>query len=150
MKRTLRQFTGRRPPILIDPEVLAEPEVLTELRGLRARVPHLTGSLVATIDGLVVAHDTTDLEPSGVAALTAAALGIGARLAEATGQGGFRELLTRGDSGYTATYAAGAFVVLTLLAGPDANIGRLHLEARRAGGRIAAITDAALERHERD
>ncbi|WP_371501288.1 roadblock/LC7 domain-containing protein [Kitasatospora sp. NBC_00374] len=148
MKRTLRQFTARRPPVLLDPEVLAEPEVLTELRGLRARVPHLTGSLVATTDGLVVAHDTTGLEPSGVAALTAAALGVGARLAEATGQGGFRELMTRGEFGYTATYAAGAFVVLTLLAGPDANIGRLHLEARRVGRRIEALTEAALERQD--
>ncbi|WP_457031744.1 roadblock/LC7 domain-containing protein [Kitasatospora sp. P5_F3] len=150
MKRTLRQFTGRRPPVLIDPELLAGPGLLDELNGLRARVPHLTGSLVATTDGLVVAHDTRGLEPSGVAALTAAALGVGARLAEATGQGEFRELLTRGELGYTATYAAGSFVVLTLLAGPDANIGRLHLEARRAGRRIAELSDAVLARQDRD
>ncbi|WP_354643434.1 roadblock/LC7 domain-containing protein [Kitasatospora camelliae] len=143
MKRTLRQFTGRRT------SVLPEPEVLIELRRLRARVPHLTGGLVATTDGLVVAHDTSGLEPEHVAALTAAALGVSTRLTEATGQGGFKEMLTRGELGYTATYAAGSFVVLTLLAGPDTNVGRLHLEARRAGGRIAALADAALERHDR-
>ena len=42
-----------------------------------------------------------------------------------------------------------AMTVLTLFAGPDANVGRLHFEARRAGGRIAAIADAALERQDR-
>ncbi|MFJ8039489.1 roadblock/LC7 domain-containing protein [Kitasatospora sp. NPDC096147] len=134
---------------MIDPAALADPGLQAELHGLRARVPHLTGSLIATTDGLVVAHDAATLEPSGVAALTAAALGVGARLAEATGQGEFRELITRGERGYTATYAAGAYVVLTLLAGPDANLGRLHLEARRAGQRIADLADLALERNPR-
>ncbi|MEV7215121.1 roadblock/LC7 domain-containing protein [Kitasatospora cineracea] len=126
--------------------MLPEAEVQAELQGLRARVPHLTGSLVATIDGLVVAHDAAALEPEGVAALTAAALGVGSRLTEAAGQGAFRELIARGERGYTATYAAGAYTVLTLLAGPQANVGRLHLEARRAGARIAALADTDLDR----
>ncbi|WP_345700124.1 roadblock/LC7 domain-containing protein [Kitasatospora terrestris] len=140
MRRTLRQLTAKRTT------VLPEPEVQAELRGLRARIPHLTGGLVATTDGLVVAHDTSGLEAESVAALTAAALGVGARLAEATGHGSFRELLTRGERGYTATYAAGAYTVLTLMAGPETNVGRLHLEARRAGARIAALADAELDR----
>ena len=46
-------------------------------------------------------------KPEGVAALTAAALGVAVRLADATGQGDFRELLVRGEYGYVATYAAG-------------------------------------------
>lgn len=53
----------------------AEPEVLDELHRLRARVPQLTGALAASVDGLVLAHDTPGVEPEGVAALTAAALG---------------------------------------------------------------------------
>lgn len=64
-----------------------------------------------------------------MAALTAAALGVAQRLTESTGQGGFRELLVRGDDGYVATYAAGGSAVLTLLAEPRINVGRLHLEA---------------------
>ncbi|MGW4379842.1 roadblock/LC7 domain-containing protein [Kitasatospora sp. NPDC004531] len=140
MKRTFRQLTARRT------SVLPEAEVQAELRSLRSRVPHLTGSLVATVDGLVVAHDTSALEAESVAALTAAALGVGARLTEATGQGAFLELITRGERGYTATYAAGAYTVLTLLAGAQANVGRLHLEARRAGARIAALADTDLDR----
>jgi len=130
----------------LDRELTMPPDVLAELQSLRARVPQLTGSLVATTDGLVLAHDIDGPEPDGVAALTAAALGVGARLAEATGQGAFQELLTRGEHGYIATYAVGSSVVLTLLAGPDANVGLLHFEARRASGRIAEHTEAALRR----
>jgi uncharacterized protein len=127
----------------------APPEVLAELQELRVRVPHLTGSMVASTDGLVIAHLLTHAEPDGVAALTAAALGVGARLTEAVGHGGFRELLVSGEFGYVATYAAGPSSVLTLLAAHDANVGRLNLEARRACPRIAAVIDAALERRRR-
>lgn len=124
----------------------AAPEVLAELQGLRVRVPHLTGALVASTDGLVIAHLVSGMEPDGVAALTAAALGVGARLTNAVGHGGFRELIVSGELGYVATYAAGGSCVLTLLASADANVGRLNLEARRAGTRIAALVEGALER----
>ncbi|MGW1194572.1 roadblock/LC7 domain-containing protein [Streptomyces sp. NPDC002536] len=140
MRRALRQFAGRRQ------SMTAAPEVLSELQGLRVRVPHLTGALVASTDGLVIAHVVSDLEPDGLAALTAAALGVGARLTEAVSHGGFRELLVSGERGYVATYAAGPSCVLTLLASAEANVGRLNLEARRAGPRIAGLVDGALER----
>ncbi|MEU6238731.1 diacylglyceryl transferase, partial [Kitasatospora sp. NPDC047058] len=61
-----------------------------------------------------------------------------------TGQGEFRESLVRGEHGYVATYAAGGSCVLTLLAHPDANVGRLHLEARRSAQRIAALLNETL------
>ncbi|MFJ6697431.1 roadblock/LC7 domain-containing protein [Streptomyces sp. NPDC091272] len=125
-----------RPP---DPLVLAE--VLAEIHRLRARLPQLTGALAASVDGLVLADDAPGVETEGVAALTAAALGVSLRLTDATGQGGFRELLVRGDGGYVATYAAGTSAVLTLLAEDRINVGRLHLEARRAGARIGTLVD---------
>ncbi|KFK87074.1 roadblock/LC7 domain-containing protein [Streptomyces rubiginosohelvolus] len=124
-------------------------DVLDELQRLRARVPLLSGALAASTDGLVLAHDTPGVEAEGVAALTAAALGVSIRMTDATGRGGFRELLVRGGSGYIATYAAGSSAVLTLLAEDRINVGRLHLEGRRAGARIGELVDAALERVER-
>lgn len=122
----------------------AEAEVLGEIRRLRARLPQLTGALAASADGLVLATDSPEAEH--VAALTAAALGVALRLTEATGQGGFKELLVRGETGYVATYSAGSSAVLTVLAEPRINVGRLHLEARRAGARIGDLVDGALER----
>ncbi|QNP72294.1 roadblock/LC7 domain-containing protein [Streptomyces roseirectus] len=122
-----------------------EAEILDELRRLRVGVPQLTGVLAASVDGLVLAADTPGVEPEGVAALTAAALGVAVRLAEATGQGELRELLVRGVDGYVATYAAGDAAVLTLLAQDRVNVGRLHLEGRRTSTRIGELVDAAAK-----
>ncbi|MEZ7002545.1 roadblock/LC7 domain-containing protein [Streptomyces sp. AD55] len=121
-----------------------ESDVLEELHRLRSRVPQLTGSLAATVDGLVVAADAPGTEPEGLAALTAAALGVSRRMAEATARGGFCELLLRGADGYVATYAAGPAAVLTLLAEGRVNVGRLHLEGRRSGARIGELVAARL------
>ncbi|AGP60734.1 diacylglyceryl transferase [Streptomyces rapamycinicus NRRL 5491] len=142
MRLTLRQRTERKWLLA------AEPEVLEELRRLRARVTHVTGALAATSDGVVLAHDTATVEPEGVAALTAAALGVAQSLAGATGRGSFRELLVRGENGYVATYAAGSTAVLTVLAGDRTNVGRLHMEARRSGARLADLMGVALSRAE--
>ncbi|MET7603070.1 roadblock/LC7 domain-containing protein [Streptomyces avermitilis] len=126
----------------------AEAEVIDELHRLRARVPQLTGALAASVDGLVLAQDTPGVDPDGLAALTAAALGVALRVTDATGQGDFRELLVRGLHGYVATYAAGGTAVLTLLAQDRVNVGRLHLEGRRAGTRIGELIEAAAARAE--
>ncbi|GAB7106414.1 roadblock/LC7 domain-containing protein [Streptomyces phaeofaciens JCM 4814] len=116
-----------------------EAEVLNELRRLRTRMPQLTGALAASADGLVLAQDMPRSEPEGLAALTAAALGVGRRMTDLAAGGGFRELLVRGAGGYVATYAAGPTAVLTLLADDRVNVGRLHLEGRRSGTRIAEL-----------
>ncbi|KIF01358.1 roadblock/LC7 domain-containing protein [Streptomyces sp. NPDC093801] len=124
----------------------AEAEILAELRRLRARVPQLSGALAASVDGLVLAQDSAATEVESVAALTAAALGVAQRLSDCTGQGGFRELLVRGEHGYIATYAAGEAAVLTLIAEPRVNVGRLHLEARRSSVRITELIEHSLGR----
>ncbi|MFF4585413.1 roadblock/LC7 domain-containing protein [Streptomyces sp. NPDC001388] len=116
-----------------------EAEVLNELHRLRARMPQLRGALAASADGLVLARDMPDVEAESLAALTAAALGVGRRMADLAARGEFRELLVRGAGGYVATYAAGPSAVLTLLADDRVNVGRLHLEGRRSGTRIAQL-----------
>ena len=120
----------------------ADPHILEELRRLRARVPQLTGALATGLDGRVLAHDTPGVEPNGMAALVETAHGATVKLADATGQGEFRELLVRGVYGYVATYAAGGAAVLTLLAQDRVNLGRLLLEGRRAAARIGELGDS--------
>ncbi|WP_172384397.1 roadblock/LC7 domain-containing protein [Streptomyces sp. MNP-20] len=125
-----------------------EPDVLDELARLRARVPRLTGALAADTGGRVLARDTADEGAQRLAALTVDALLAALRLADAAGQGRAGELLVRGEGGYVAAYTAGPTAVLTLLAEPRVNVGRLHLEGRRAGARIGELLDGALERLE--
>ncbi|NUS08132.1 MAG: hypothetical protein HOV97_36855 [Nonomuraea sp.] len=119
----------------------ADPHMLDELRRLRARVPQLTGALATGIDGRVLAQDTPGVDPDGLATLIETAYGAAVKLADATGQGDFRELLVRGVYGYVATYAAGDAAVLTLLAQDRVNVGRLLLEGRRAAARMTELLD---------
>jgi predicted regulator of Ras-like GTPase activity (Roadblock/LC7/MglB family) len=116
-----------------------EAEVATELRGLRARVPQLTGSLVASADGLLIAHDlAVDVEPTGMAAVTATGLSLAHRIAQTAHGGAFHEVVIRGVDGYVVIYAAGPTASLTVLAEPTVNVGRLHLESRPVARAIAA------------
>ncbi|OII63833.1 diacylglyceryl transferase [Streptomyces sp. CC53] len=139
MRRALRQRAEKRQLLS------AEPYVLGELRRLRSRVPRLTGALAAC-DGFVLAHDVPGGDTETVAALTAAAVGAARGLAGAAAVGGLRELLLRGEHGYVAAYAAGGAAILTLLAEPEVNVGRLHLEGRRSGALIGELVDGALVR----
>ena len=125
----------------------ATPEVLAELTALRNRLPHVTGSLVATVDGLLVVHDSHDVQPESVAAMSAAQLGLGQQLARGAARGEFLETITRADSGYVAVFAAGTAGLLTVIATADLNLGRLHHEARPVAARIGLLLTPAAARH---
>ncbi len=84
-----------------------EAEVLGELQRLRVRVPQVAGHSRPASTDSCSPRTPPGVEPEGVAARPAAALGVAQRLADATAQGAFRELLVRGTDGYVATYAAG-------------------------------------------
>jgi predicted regulator of Ras-like GTPase activity (Roadblock/LC7/MglB family) len=140
-KVTVQQPAGDRTPPA--PPAYEQP-VRDELRALRHRLPGLTGSLVASADGLLVAADLPPgIEPSGLAALTTSGLALSHRIALTVQDGGFQEVVIRAAGGHVVTYAAGPAASLTVLAGPDANVGRLHLESRPAAARIAALMNAA-------
>ncbi|WP_018656322.1 roadblock/LC7 domain-containing protein [Actinomadura flavalba] len=120
-----------------------DPAVRAELHALRDRLPDLVGSLVASSDGLLVAHDLPpDLEPDGLAALTASQLGLSHRLASTAHGGAFREVVVHGTGGHVVIYAAGWTASLTVLAAPAVNVGRLHLESRPVARAIAGLLAA--------
>ncbi|GGV58875.1 roadblock/LC7 domain-containing protein [Streptomyces spectabilis] len=121
--------------------MIIQPQVQSELNDLCNQVHHLQGGLVASVDGLVIAHNLNEVEPDGLAALASATLGLARRLAQAAQQGGFEEALTRGGNGYIAIHAAGDSAILTTVAGPEINVGRLHLQARRSATRIGKLMD---------
>ncbi|RZU52649.1 hypothetical protein EV385_4524 [Krasilnikovia cinnamomea] len=115
--------------------------VLTELGSLRARMPELRASVLATVDGLVVAHDARGIEPDALAALAAAHLALARRFAQAVDHGALRECVVECDGGYLTSYAAGPQALLTLVTSGDANLARVHLEARRCVRRLVRLLD---------
>jgi predicted regulator of Ras-like GTPase activity (Roadblock/LC7/MglB family) len=71
-----------------------------------------------------------------VAAMASSQLALSYRLAGVALGGGFHEVVVRGTGGHVVIYAAG-LASLTVLAGPEVNVGRLHLESRPAARAIA-------------
>ncbi|WP_250036033.1 roadblock/LC7 domain-containing protein [Paractinoplanes maris] len=116
-----------------------DPAVLEELDRLRGRLNELSGSVLATTDGLVVAHDAHGIEPDSIAALAAAHLALARRFAHAVSHGELRESVVECDRGYITSYTAGPNALLTLVTTGDANLAMVHLEARRCVRRLVRI-----------
>ena len=116
-----------------------DPAVLDELGRLRTRLPELVGSVLATADGLVVAHDSHGIEPDTLAALAAAHLALARRFAHAVNHGELRESVVECDGGYITSYTAGPNALLTVVTSGDANLAMVHLEARRCVRRLVRI-----------
>jgi|SRR5579875_1168146 len=114
-----------------------EERARTELRRIRENVAGVHGSLAATSDGLLVAHDLPGLEPTQIAALVATTLALGSRVTLATGRGEFRETVTRGSDGYLAVYAAGSTAIVAVVGTTGMNVAMLHYQVREVIERIA-------------
>ena len=116
-----------------------DPAVLVELGNLRTRLPELSASVLASADGMVLAHDARDVEPDSLAALAAAHLALSRRFAHAINHGELRESVVECDAGYITSYAAGPSALLTLVTSGNANLGMVHLEARRCVRRLISL-----------
>ncbi|MEV0164485.1 roadblock/LC7 domain-containing protein [Nonomuraea fuscirosea] len=114
-------------------------EVLEEMTLLRERTPDVSGSVACTVDGLPIACDLESRTSEQVAALSAALLAMSSRMLVITGRGALEETLISGTAGFVAFYAAGPTIVLTVLAGPGANVGLLRLEGRKTAAAVAAV-----------
>jgi uncharacterized protein len=125
-------------------------EVLTALQGLRARRPDIEGSIVATTDGMVVAHDlggteTYGIEPEGVAALAAVNLGLSQRIADTASHGVLQETVIRGAFGLVVTYVVGDRALLTVLVRPAGDLDALHADAREVALAVAVLLTHAWQ-----
>ncbi|MEU0517176.1 roadblock/LC7 domain-containing protein [Streptosporangium sp. NPDC006007] len=114
-------------------------EVRREMTLLRERIPDVEGSIACSVDGLPIASDVNGAADQ-IGALSSALLALSRRMTGLAGKGAFEETLISGTHGYTALYAAGPKIVLTVLARPGANLGLLRLEGRKTAANLAAIT----------
>lgn len=111
--------------------------ILSELNGTSADIE---ASAVLSTDGLMMAS----LLPAGmdedrVGAMSAAMLSLGDRTAEELARGALEQVLIKGDKGYILMTHAGNEAVVTVLAKPNARLGLIFLDVRRAAEGIGKI-----------
>jgi predicted regulator of Ras-like GTPase activity (Roadblock/LC7/MglB family) len=109
-----------------------------EFRRIRVNVSGVHGSVVATSDGFLIAHDVPDLDPADLAALLAASRSLASRGAAISGRGQFREVITRGTRGYLAVYAAGDNAIVGVIGDAELNVAMLHYRVHNTIERITA------------
>jgi uncharacterized protein len=111
--------------------------VLSELNGTSADID---ASAVISTDGLMMAA----LLPAGmdedrVGAMSAAMLALGSRTASELARGELEQVLVKGDKGYVLMTEAGENAVLTVLAKPNARLGLIFLDVKRAAENITKL-----------
>ena len=115
-----------------------------ELKLIKAQVPGVRGTVAATSDGILIAHDVGDLEPTQIAALDAAMHAVAVRAALSTGSGQLRNVITRASDGYLAVYAAGRAAIVAVLGTADLNIAILNYQTPAIIDRVAGhLSDIA-------
>ncbi|MBN2555360.1 MAG: roadblock/LC7 domain-containing protein [Anaerolineales bacterium] len=107
--------------------------IVERLVELQAVTPDVEASAVVSIDGLTIAAALpANVEEDRVAAMSAAMLSLGERIAGELERGGLDEVYIHGTSGYVLIMSVGNDAVLTALAREEAKLGLVLLEMRRA------------------
>jgi len=108
-------------------------KMVARLRDMQIASSDIIASAVVSVDGLTIASALPgDVEEDRVAAMSAAMLSLGERIAGELGRGGLDEVYIRGEDGFVLLTAVGDEAVLTALARNEAKLGMIFLEMRRA------------------
>lgn len=110
---------------------------LSELNSTSADIE---ASAVISTDGLMMAARLPQgLDQDRVGAMSAAILSLGDRTAAELARGSLEQVLIKGDDGYVLMTHAGEEAVLTVLAAPDAKLGLIFLDVKRAAAAISKV-----------
>lgn len=104
--------------------------VLTDLNGTSADIE---ASGIISTDGLMMASVLpVGMDEDRVGAMSAAMLSLGDRTAQELARGALEQVLIKGERGYVLMTYAGNDAVLTVLAKPNAKLGLIFLDVKRA------------------
>jgi uncharacterized protein len=109
------------------------------LSDLRSAIPEIRGTLVASLDGMVISSNVSGGDTSRMAAMVATALSLGKKICDTFAGGDLNETSISGTAGQVFIYAAGPRSVLAAIVGAGSNIGLLHLESREKAKQIAQL-----------
>jgi predicted regulator of Ras-like GTPase activity (Roadblock/LC7/MglB family) len=111
--------------------------ILSELNGASGDIE---ATAVISTDGLTMASVLpASMDEDRVGAMSAAMLSLGDRTAQELARGELEQVLIKGASGYVLMAYAGKEAVLTVLAKPNAKLGLIFLDVKRAAGSIADL-----------
>jgi predicted regulator of Ras-like GTPase activity (Roadblock/LC7/MglB family) len=110
------------------------------LEALRSAIPELKGVLLASNEGLPIAHSLSNgSDPNRVAAMAAAASSLGRRISESMSSGTLGEVSIQAEEGALFIYSAGSKAVLAVISPQGGNAGLIHIEARGAAKEIGDL-----------
>lgn len=111
--------------------------ILSDLNGSSADIE---ASAVLSTDGLMMASMLPGgMDEDRVGAMSAAMLSLGDRTAEELARGALEQVLIKGARGYILMTHAGNEAVVTVLAKPNARLGLIFLDVKRAAENISKI-----------
>ena len=111
--------------------------VLSDLNGASAEIE---ASAVISTDGLMMAAQLpSGLDEDRIGAMGAAMLSLGDRTAQELARGSLEQVLIKGDNGYVLMTYAGSEAVLSVLAKPEARLGLIFLDVKRAAEAISKL-----------
>jgi predicted regulator of Ras-like GTPase activity (Roadblock/LC7/MglB family) len=107
--------------------------MVDELRNLQFNSSDIEASAVVSVDGLIMASAlAAGMEEDRVAAMSAAMVSLGDRIAGELGRGYLDQVYIKGENGYVVLMYIGEEAVLTALARREAKLGLIFLDMRRA------------------
>jgi predicted regulator of Ras-like GTPase activity (Roadblock/LC7/MglB family) len=107
--------------------------IVEHLRDMQASSPDIEASAVISVDGLTIASALPQgVEEDRVAAMSAAMLSLGERIAAELGRGSLEQVYIKGSNGYVLLMSVAEDAVLTALARENAKLGLLLLDMCRA------------------
>jgi hypothetical protein len=116
--------------------------LVERLRDLQLTTPDVEASAVVSVDGLTIAASLpADVEEDRVAAMSAAMLSLGERIATELGRGVLDEVYIHGNDGYVLLMSVGGEAVLTVLTRRQAKLGLIFLEMRRAAEDLERLVE---------
>lgn len=110
------------------------------IEALRNAIPELRGVLLASNEGLPIAHSLSNgADPNRVAAMAAAASSLGRRISDNMNVGALGEVSIQAEEGALFVYSAGTKAVLAIISPQGGNAGLIHLEARGVAKEIGDL-----------
>lgn len=111
--------------------------ILSDLNGSSAEIE---ASAVISTDGLMMAAQLpAGMDEDRIGAMSAAMLSLGDRTAKELARGSLEQVLIKGHHGYVLMTHAGKEAVLSVMAKPNARLGLIFLDVKRAAEAITKL-----------